>query len=159
MEVLKGYQQKLLQIFRLPIPLFVIWSPNHISSDVPATNDITINAPVKNESSTNTPADLYDKYIPKLSTKASTKVNTFVYLFNFWRPASPSSLESLSSAGITIANNCITIEAVIYGLMLIANIENLEKAPPDIKSIRPVNPFWAPKASARAILSTPGTVM
>ena len=43
--------------------------------------------------------------------------------------------------------------------MLIANNESLEKAPPDIKSIKPVIPFWPPSASDNATLFTPGTVM
>ena len=44
--------------------------------------------------------------------------------------------------------------------MLIANIENLEKAPPDIKSISPEKLFVAPDAKLfKAIVSTPGTVI
>ena len=41
-----------------PIPLFVICSPNHIRSAVPATNESTTNIPVKNPGLTNTPEDL-----------------------------------------------------------------------------------------------------
>lgn len=109
---------------------------------------------------TNIPDDLYAKYIPKLSINARTTVNIFVYLFSFSLPASPSSLESLSSAGITIASNCITIDAVIYGLMLIANNDNLENAPPDIKFIKPAIPFpESPNALLSSTLFTPGTVI
>ena len=46
----------------------------------------------------------------------------------------------------------------MYGLIDIANIENLEKAPPDIKSINPVNPFVV-IALFNAIAFTPGTVI
>ena len=75
-------------------------------------------------------------------------------------PSSPPSLIALSKEGITIPNNCITIDAVIYGLIDIANIENLEKAPPDIKSISPEKLFVAPDAKLlKAIVSTPGTVI
>ena len=58
----------------------------------------------------------------------------------------------------SILIGCITIDAVMYGLIDIANIENLEKAPPDIKSINPVNPFVV-IASFNANISTPGTVI
>ena len=44
-----------------PIPFAVICSPNHINIDVPATNPVTTNNPVKKLLSTNIPADLYDK--------------------------------------------------------------------------------------------------
>ena len=61
---------------------------------------------------------------------------------------------------MTIANNCITIEAVIYGLIDIANIENLENAPPDIKSISPAIPLELLLIySDNVKVSTPGTVI
>ena len=41
-----------------PIPLFVIWSPSHIRTEVPATNPVTTKAPVKKVWSTNIPDDL-----------------------------------------------------------------------------------------------------
>jgi len=39
-----------------PIPLLVIWSPNHINSEVPPTRPTTTNALVKNSVLTNIPA-------------------------------------------------------------------------------------------------------
>ena len=60
--------------------------------------------------------------------------------------------------GIIIANNWTTIDAVIYGLIDIANIENLEKAPPEIKSINSENPF-VDIASFNDTKFTPGTVI
>ena len=142
-----------------PIPFAVICSPNHIRMDVPVTNPVTTNAPVRNESSTNIPADLYDKYNPIPSTKANIIVNIFVYLLIFCLPTSPPSLVSLSKAGIIIAKSWITIDAVIYGVIDIANTENLENAPPDIISINPAIPLLFPIASLNAMLSTPGTVI
>ena len=44
-----------------PIPLLVICSPNHISKDVPATNDDTTSIPVNHPAFINTPEDLYPK--------------------------------------------------------------------------------------------------
>ena len=55
--------------------------------------------------------------------------------------------------------NWITIEAVMYGLIEIAKTENLENAPPEIKSINPASPCEFPIASFNAILLTPGTVI
>ena len=49
--------------------------------------------------------------------------------------AHASSIAAEKAYGITIPNNCITIDAVIYGLIDIAKIDNLENAPPDIISI------------------------
>ena len=142
-----------------PTPLFVIWSPSHINIDVPVTKPTTTKAPVKNELSTNIPLDWYAKYIPIDSTKASIIVKIFVYLLIFFLPSSPPSLVNLSNEGIIIASNCITIEAVIYGLIDIAKTENLEKAPPEIISINPAIPCVLLIASFNAILSTPGTVI
>ena len=50
------------------------------------------------------------------------------------------------------------MDAVIYGLIDIAKIENLEKAPPESISINDAIP-WPSKASAILKLSTPGTVI
>ena len=48
----------------------------------------------------------------------------------------------------------------MYGLIDIANIENLEKAPPDIKSINPDKVVFELLAKLlNAIVSTPGTVI
>lgn len=47
----------------------------------------------------------------------------------------------------------------MYGLIDMAKIENLEKAPPEIISISPAIPSFDPMASFRAKLSTPGTVI
>ena len=143
----------------LPIPLLVISSPSHISKAVPAINDITTVAPVINPLSMNIPIELYDRYNANPSIKARNTVRIFVYLLIFFLPSSPPSLVNLSKAGITMLNNWITIDAVMYGLIDIAKIENLEKAPPEIKSISAAIPFVSPKASLKAKVSTPGTVM
>ena len=142
-----------------PIPLLVICSPSHISKDVPATNEATTNVPVSHPSLINIPDFLYDKYIPIDSTKANIIVIIFVYLFITLLPSSPPSLVNLSSEGIIIANNWTTIDAVMYGLIDIAKIENLEKAPPEIISINPAIPFDEVIASFNTIVFTPGTVM
>ena len=48
----------------------------------------------------------------------------------------------------------------MYGVIDIANIESLEKAPPDIVSISPVTPLVAELiSSANAKVSTPGIVI
>ena len=105
------------------------------------------------------PANYGAKYIPIDSTNANTTVNIFVYLFIFFLPTSPPSFVNLSNEGIIKVSNCITIEAVIYGLIDIANTENLEKAPPEIISINPASPSLFPIAAFSATLSTPGTVI
>ena len=75
-------------------------------------------------------------------------------------PSSPPSFAILSNAGITRVNNWITIEAVMYGLIDIANIENLVKAPPDIISINPAIPFEADCIYVDNVnTSTPGAVI
>ena len=143
-----------------PIPLLVICSPSHIKSAVPAIRDITVNAPPIKLVSKNIPEDLYEKKIPNPSIKARTIVSIFVYLLIFVLPSSPPSLVNLSNAGITIPNNWITIDAVMYGVIDIANIESLEKAPPDIVSISPVTPLVAELiSSANVKVSTPGIVI
>ena len=82
-----------------------------------------------------------------------------MYLLIFFLPSSPPSLVNLSKDGIIIANNCITIDAVIYGLIDIAKTENLENAPPEIISINPVIPLLLFIASLNAMLFTPGIVI
>ena len=47
----------------------------------------------------------------------------------------------------------------MYGLIDIANTENLEKAPPEIISINPATPLFEDIASFNVILFTPGTVI
>ena len=47
----------------------------------------------------------------------------------------------------------------MYGLTDIANIENLEKAPPEIMSINPAIPLLELIASFNVIVFTPGTVI
>ena len=101
---------------------------------------------------------MYNNYILTRGIIRLKGAVIFVYLLIFCLPTSPPSFINFSNEGIIIANNWITIDAVIYGLIDIANIENLEKAPPDIKSINPVNPFVV-IASFNATASTPGTVI
>ena len=62
----------------------------------------------------------------------NTIVRIFVYLLIFFLPSSPPSLVNFSKDGIIIPNNWITIDAVMYGVIDIANNENLENAPPDL---------------------------
>ncbi len=50
------------------------------------------------------------------------------------------------------------IEAVIYGLIDIAKIENLENAPPEIILINPANPLFLPLLHLM-LCFTPGTVL
>ena len=62
----------------LPIPLLVICSPSHIKSAVPAISDKTTVNPVKFPVLINIPEFLYDRYIPRPSTKAKNNVRIFV---------------------------------------------------------------------------------
>ena len=136
-------------------------STNKLNSIIhPAINDAITKHPVNSPASINIPELLYDKYIPIDCTNANIIVIIFVYLLIFLLPSSPPSLVILSHEGIIIANNWTTIDDVIYGLIDIANIENLEKAPPDIKSIRPdkLPVAWEVKLF-KAIVSIPGTVI
>ena len=74
-----------------------------------------------------------------------------MYLLTFALSVSPPSLVNLSKEGITIPNNWITIEAVIYGVIDIANIENLEKAPPVnvfISCVIPFDPIFASRVES-----------
>ena len=67
---------------------------------------------------------------------------------------------NFSSDGITIPKSWITIEAVIYGVILIANIEKFEKAPPDTISINPTNvDELSPINLLNDTTLTPGTVI
>ena len=50
-----------------------------------------------------------------LKTKAQNRVKYFVYRVICCLPNSPSSFCSLSKAGTTGVNSCITIDALIYG--------------------------------------------
>ena len=53
--ILEMIPTKIIIEIPFPIPLLVISSPNHISTDVPATNDITTTNPVKNPGLINIP--------------------------------------------------------------------------------------------------------
>ena len=58
------------------------------------------------------------------------------YLVIFWiffLPSSPS-LDNCSNLGIATVKSCIMIEALMYGTTPKANILNLLKEPPEIKS-------------------------
>ena len=70
------------------------------------------------------------------------------------------SLVNFSNEGIIIANNCIIIDAVIYGVIDIAKIDNLEKAPPEIVLTNPASVFvYLESCSANCAESTPGTTI
>ena len=91
-----------------PTPLFVICSPSHISSEVPATNPVITIVAVKKPGFINICTlwfELYEKYSPNPSIKANTKVNILVYLLIFCLPSSPPSFVNFSNAGITNPNN------------------------------------------------------
>ena len=91
---------------------------------------------------------------------ANTKVTIFVYLLILAFATSPPSFIIFSSDGIIKPSNCITIDAVIYGVIDIAKIDNLEKAPPDIVSIKPAKlDVDDCICSAIANESTPGTTI
>ena len=55
------------------------------------------------------------KATPVLNVTAQPKVRYLVYRVICWRPNSPSSFCSLSKAGTTGVNSCITIDELIYG--------------------------------------------
>ena len=90
----------------------------------------------------------------------NTNDSIFVYLFTLVLATSPPSFIIFSSEGIIIPSNCITIDAVMYGVIDIAKIDSLEKAPPDIVSTKlaklAVDDFIC---SAIANESTPGTTI
>ena len=93
--------------------------------------------------------------IPKAWIKPSTTVPYRVTLAIFLRPSSPSLLHA-SNVGITAPNNCMIIDALMYGVILIAKIENLLNAPPANKSSKPNKLPLVNKLSITDA-STPGT--
>ena len=143
-----------------PTPLDVILSPSHIKNDVPATSEDITTIAVVTPVSINNPEFLYEKYIPKASTNANASDISFVILSTFFLPSSPPSFVNLSKEGIIIANNCTMIDDVIYGVIDIANIDNLENAPPDTIFINPVIPFeYCVIVSSNVLILTIGTVI
>jgi hypothetical protein len=78
-------------------------------------------------------------------------------LGNFFRPSSPS-LASFSNLGMTTVKSCMMMDALIYGVILMANMENLLKEPPEITSKNP-NKALLFTRSAKTWLLTPGTGM
>ena len=84
---------------------------------------------------------------------------TLVNLSILFLPSSPPSFIIFSSEGTIIPNNCTTIEDVINGVIDIANIDNLEKAPPEITLINPTTLFVpASIVVCNFIISTIGIV-
>ena len=79
-----------------------------------------------------------------------------VHWFNFAFPASPSSAHSLNCGTISICNNWITIEDVMYGLIPKARIENCDNAPPVKISKNPNKLF---ELEALAFTSNRGTLI
>ena len=87
---------------------------------------------------------------------ASTTVRYLVYCAIFFLPSVPS-LDSLSSAGIAIVRSWSMIEAVMYGVILSANIVKLLNAPPENRLNRAKSPVSLSNVCARISLSMPGT--
>ena len=72
--------------------------------------------------------------------RASATVRYLVYSAIFFLPSSPSFCIS-SSLGIAMVISCIMMEDVIYGVMLSANSDMLEKDPPVIALTKPMPEF------------------
>ena len=134
----------------LPIPRWVISSPIHISSIVPAVSVITIRntfGSVKLEISV-TFAWLWKlrnrNTSPIDCANASATVRYRVYwVIRCW-PTSPS-LESRSSDGTATCRICRMIDAVMYGMIPSAKIASRPSDPPENRLSRPrtlLPPSW-----------------
>ena len=137
----------------LPTPCDVICSPIHINNVVPAVNVIAIIMRFTGLGFNTAAFNPID--IPTACKNANITVNCRVTRVVFLCPSAPS-LDHCSNVGTTTVNNCMMIAALIYGVILIANIENLLNAPPLNKSNSP-NKLPLLKSCSIALGSTPGT--
>ena len=118
----------------MPTPLAVICSPIHIKNTVPAVKVIAIKRTEKILGSLI--AILKPYAIPNAWMKPRRTVPYLVTLVIFFCPSTPS-LPHCSSVGTTTLRSCRIMEALMYGVILIAKTENLLKAPPENISSKP----------------------
>ncbi|MPM81480.1 hypothetical protein SDC9_128533 [bioreactor metagenome] len=128
-------------------------SPNHIKKAVPAVSDKATKVTDMKSVLRRYPFNPILKAVACIN--ANTTVPYLVYCAIFFLPSSPSFARA-SRLGIAIVNNCIIIEALIYGDMFIANIAKFLNAPPEITSKKPSNPPDSINL-ARASVFIPGT--
>jgi len=114
-----------------PNPRSVICSPSHIKNMVPAVNVTTAVRRNPIPGVITKPADDSSaRAIPRDWNKANPKVPYRVNCVIFRRPASPSFF-ICSKVGNTYVNNCMMIDAEIYGMIPNAKTVNRDKAPPE----------------------------
>ena len=146
---------KIIKDIPFPTPCAVICSPIHINNVVPAVNVIAIMSMFTGVGFSIAACNPID--IPTACKNASTTVSCLVTRVVFLCPSAPSLLHC-SSVGTTTVNNCMIIAALMYGVILIAKIENLLNAPPENKSNSPSKLPLLNNCSI-AVGSTPGTGM
>ena len=139
----------IIKLWPFPIPFWLIWSPIHNSKDVPAVNTVAIY--IYCIGSPLFPIKAKAKAYPSIKAKAIPKY--LVIWFIFWRPVCPCFLNSVKYGMMSICNNCIIIDAVMYGITPNANIEKFLSAPPPIVLINSKNPKFFVKSSV------PGTLI
>src|ERR671917_605276 len=119
-------------------------SPSHMMSIVPVVSVSQIRYKSMTVASVRTPGNTLplrkNKTIASDWTAANTRVKYRVYCVIFCCPVSPS-LASSCSLGIATVINCITIEAVMYGMIPKAKTLRLLNAPPVKTPKRPVIAF------------------
>ena len=146
---------KMMREMPLPIPFAVICSPSHIKNAVPAVNVSAIRR------TDPTPgymiASLRPYAIPSAWINPRSTVPYRVVCVIFLRPSMPS-FDHCSNFGTTTVKSCMMIDALMYGVILIAKMENLLSAPPEKRSKRP-NKLPLAKSCSIAVGSTPGTGM
>ena len=155
---------KMMSEIPLPTPFSVICSPNHITNIVPAARVSTV--VTKNIKDGLTTADtppapstfVMAKVIiaPCKTARNSAKIR--VIWFSFLLPDSPS-LCILSNAGKICAprTSPIIMDALMYGIIPKAKMENLPNAPPEKIFIKPRIPFWwAAKSCFKTSALIPG---
>ena len=136
--ILATMPAKIISEIPFPIPLSLICSPSHMRKAVPAVSTSIITMTENTLSSTM--ASLNSPMVsPTACINPSTTVIYLVICTIFLRPSVPS-CASRWKYGNAIDSRFTTIDAVIYGVMLSANIVKLLKAPPEKRSNRSNSP-------------------
>src|SRR5918997_5090391 len=136
-------------------------SPSHMMSIVPVVSVSQMRYKSMTVASVRTPGNTCplrkNRSIANDWTNASPSVKKRVYCVIFCCPVSPS-LASSCSLGIATVINCITIEAVMYGMIPRAKTLRLLNAPPVNTPKRPVIAFpLVSRPLSRASRFTPGS--
>ena len=143
----------------LPMPRWVISSPSHMISAVPATNVRTMSTSSPNVNFTFAPRLISSRWkkavkpIDSISPNAKVKYRVHCVILRW--PVSPSFAHA-PRVGITMVKSCKIIEAVIYGIIPNANTAKLDNAPPANRSTKPRIGVCS-KRVLSAFTSTPGT--